>query len=239
MMSTYFLKPVHLLVVAAAAIALAVVAMSGGTGLANEVCASATLRDSYGFQLRGVFIPSTTQPSAVAPEHAQVEIAATGRMVFDGRGGVTAAYTESLGGSIIPGSGAGTYSVQPDCTGSLTLAEDDRTTPLDFTIMERGETIVLMVAEPGGVALGSDSRQGRAKRGQQRTENFPSESGLVPLIVGSPADRKWTQANEVHFPNPGLHAGNSQDESPGHLGIQGVRRRDKRWTTSPPLTAYS
>jgi hypothetical protein len=161
-MKSAHLKPAHLLVVAAAAIALAVAAMSGGTGLANEDCASATLHDSYGFQLRGVFIPSVADGSATEAGKTQIEIAATGRMVFDGRGRVTAAYAESFGGSIIPGSGAGTYSVQPDCAGSLTLTEDDRTTPLDFTIVERGDKIMLMVTEPGGVALGTASRQGKS-----------------------------------------------------------------------------
>ena len=83
-------------------------------------------------------------------------------MIFDGRGQVSAAYTESFGGTIIPGGGTGSYSVQPDCTGSLSLTENGRTTPLGFTIVERGEKVMLLVTEPGGVALGTASRQGKS-----------------------------------------------------------------------------
>jgi hypothetical protein len=137
-------------------------AVSAGAVGANDACTTATLRDSYGFQLRGVFIPSAAQPAGAQPDNTPIEIAATGRMTFDGRGHVTATYTESFGGSIIPGNGTGSYSVQPDCTGSLSLAENGRTTPLDFTIVERGDKVMLMVAEPGGVALGTASRQGKS-----------------------------------------------------------------------------
>jgi len=139
-----------------------VAAVSAGAGHAAEGCTTATLHDSYGFQLSGVFIPSAAETEATAPDDTRIEIAATGRMIFDGRGQVSAAYTESFGGTIIPGGGTGSYSVQPDCTGSLSLTENGRTTPLGFTIVERGEKVMLLVTEPGGVALGTASRQGKS-----------------------------------------------------------------------------
>jgi len=78
---------------------------------ADNVCSNATLKGTFAFTSTG-FI---TAPPALAGPFAIV-----GAQTFDGNGTLTAAATVSQNGNIIPVSIAGTYAVNPDCTGTLT-----------------------------------------------------------------------------------------------------------------------
>ena len=140
-------------------------ALSAGFGQASEGCTTAVLRDAYGFHISGAFIPSAVQPPDEDPDPTRIDIVVAGRMVFDGHGQLSTTFTESVGGRILPpGTATGTYSVRPDCTGSLTLENntDHHRAPAEFVIVEHGNTILLIITDTGAAALGTATRQGGA-----------------------------------------------------------------------------
>src|SRR5579864_9335971 len=78
----------------------------------DKGCSNATLRGTFAYTSTG-FI---TAPPAFAGPFAE-----TGTQSFDGRGGTTAAVTSSQNGNILPLTITGSYTVNPDCTGTMTL----------------------------------------------------------------------------------------------------------------------
>jgi len=70
--------------------------------------------------LRGTFAYTSTGSIATPPEIAGpfVEV---GTQTFDGSGGTTGSAMSSQNGNISPLTVAGTYTVNPDCTGTMTL----------------------------------------------------------------------------------------------------------------------
>jgi hypothetical protein len=95
---------------------------------AQAGCSNATLTGNYGFN----------NPGFTTPDHsvkgAEVPFASVGVLAFDGAGGISANYTLALRGGISPGqSGTGTYTVNSDCTGSISFP-----TIVDFNIVVIG-----------------------------------------------------------------------------------------------------
>jgi len=97
----------------------------------DKGCSNATLQGTFAYTSTG-FI---TAPPAIAGPFAE-----TGKQTFDGRGGTTAAVTLSQNGNILPVTITGTYTVNPDCTGTMTL----QVSPIDVTVH------VLFVIDDGG-----------------------------------------------------------------------------------------
>ena len=160
---THRLRSRRCIVPALAAIALLGV-FSARLGQASEGCTTAVLHEAYGIQFSGAFIPSAVQPPTAAPDSTRIDIVVAGRLVFDGRGLLSGTVTESVGGRIQPPATAtGTYSVRPDCTGSLTLENNTnhRRAPAEFVIVERGDKILLIITDAGAAALGTAERQGK------------------------------------------------------------------------------
>ena len=103
-----------------------------------SLCSVATLNATYGFQTSG------TIPSPVTP------IAATGTLTFDGLGGVSAEFTMSTIGIIPPPIFAfGTYTVNPNCTGSMAFTSGSSAfgSFFDLVIAESGKQILLIGAD--------------------------------------------------------------------------------------------
>ena len=84
---------------------------------ASNECTLATLTGSYGFTQTGFFnFPEAGGGGGYAPT-ADVGVA-----TFDGTGKFTANFTDSTNGKITTGlSAPGTYTVNSDCTGRLTI----------------------------------------------------------------------------------------------------------------------
>jgi hypothetical protein len=78
----------------------------------NKGCSDATLNGTFTYTNTG-FI---TAPPALAGPFAGV-----GTQTFDGKGATTATAMVSQNGNIIPVTIKGAYSVNPDCTGTLTV----------------------------------------------------------------------------------------------------------------------
>jgi hypothetical protein len=106
----------------------------------------ASLRGSFGFTSTGTLL---ALPAPSAGPFAEI-----GRQTFDGRGDNTeGAATFSANGNINHVTFDGTYVVNPDCTGSMTLfvLPLGRTITLDFVIDDDGtELRALLTSSPSG-----------------------------------------------------------------------------------------
>jgi len=79
---------------------------------AQNACDASSFLGGYGYALSGY--------SYDAQENLYI-LAGAGRMVADGKGGVTGTDTFSLDGTIAHRTYTGTYSMNEDCTGSIVL----------------------------------------------------------------------------------------------------------------------
>jgi hypothetical protein len=116
----------------------------------RRVCSEASLLGSFGFI-------STGNLNALPPPLAGpfVEV---GRQTFDGRGNTDGTATASANGNLRHFTLQGTYVVNPDCTGSMTLfvSPIGATVPLDFVIDDNGAEFLAITT--GGVTGNTESR---------------------------------------------------------------------------------
>jgi hypothetical protein len=115
-----------------------------------RVCSEASLRGSFAFLSTGNL---NALPAPLAGPFVEV-----GRQSFDGRGNTDGAATASPNGSVRPLTFQGTYVVNPDCTGSMTLFVSplNATVPLDFVIDGNGAEFLAITT--GGVTGNTESR---------------------------------------------------------------------------------
>jgi len=88
---------------------------------AQAGCSNASLNGPYGY-FHG-------RPSGAAGQKVLV-----GQIIADGKGNVVGSWTMSLNGAISDGNFTGTYSIAKNCTGTLTLSNEDQS-PADYTIV--------------------------------------------------------------------------------------------------------
>lgn len=108
-------------------------------------CSARTLRGVYEFSASGFNIVN----GAALPK-AIIET-----LVFDGRGGVlTPAVSLSINGTIIqpPQGNPGTYTVDADCTGTLTFADGPM---FDLHIAPYGKSVKMLQTNPNTVMQGT------------------------------------------------------------------------------------
>jgi hypothetical protein len=122
--------------------ALAVAASSAVTAKAS-VCNNSTIRGDYAYTIHGqVFIPNG--PTLL--------IDGLARTTFDGQGNLTELDAVAANGNVAPGwvVNVGTYSVNPDCTGTITVTNGNAPLiHLQIIISQSGNTIHEMVIDPG------------------------------------------------------------------------------------------
>ncbi len=96
----------------------------------NHKCSNASLQGSYGYTATGTLLPTGAPPPFAGP------FAEVGRQTFNGSGDTSGAATLSANGNTQKVTVSGTYTVNPDCTGSMTLnvAPLGVTSHLDFVI---------------------------------------------------------------------------------------------------------
>ena len=111
----------------------------------HKGCSNASLRGSFGFTNTGTNL-------ALPPPFAG-PIAQIGRQTFDGRGNTDATATLSANGNIVRVTVQGTYAVNPDCTGSMSLfvLPIGSTVNLDFVIDDDGAELRAIVTGAGTV----------------------------------------------------------------------------------------
>ena len=128
---------------------------------AGEVkeCSNATLRGSFGYTSTGTLLPSFVPPPFAGP------FAEVGRQTFDGKGNTNATGTLSANGNIFSRvTFEGTYTVNPDCTGSMTLSSSLGVSHADFVIDDDGTELRLLFTDSGVVESRVYSRQFRGGR---------------------------------------------------------------------------
>jgi hypothetical protein len=83
---------------------------------ASSGCTNAALAGNYAFSNPGFTTPTKSVTGEEDP------FATVGVLAFDGVGGVSVSYTLAFKGKISPGqTGTGTYTVNSDCTGSISF----------------------------------------------------------------------------------------------------------------------
>jgi hypothetical protein len=120
-------------------------AMTASSALAAQprACGNETIKGAYAFTLRGqIFLPdgSTLVLDGVA------------KQTFDGNGHFTQVDAVADNGVLTLGwrPGSGTYSVNPDCTGTQTLSVDGLPDlHLQFIVSQSGRKIRQVVTDPG------------------------------------------------------------------------------------------
>jgi hypothetical protein len=128
-----------------AAVTALVLGMGPRAKADGKRCSEANLRGTFAYTSTG-FIVAAPIPAIVGPS------AEVGTQYFDGKGGVTFTFNSSKNGSIGPGTGTGTYTVNDDdCTGTFTEASDGFTSHFSFAIDKSGEEFQAICQDTGVV----------------------------------------------------------------------------------------
>ena len=117
---------------------------------------------SFGFTSIGTLLDSFVPPPFAGP------LAEVGRQTFDGKGHTDATATLSSNGNINKVTIEGTYTVNPDCTGAMTLdiSPFGSTVHADFVIADDGAELRAIVSESGVIESRVYSRQFRRGRNE-------------------------------------------------------------------------
>jgi hypothetical protein len=124
-----------------------------------SACSDSTLRGSYAFTIHG---------SIILPDGSILLVDGLAKQTFDGNGNFTQVDAVAVGGNLPPGwrPGSGTYSVNPDCTGTQTIViPDNPDVHLQFIVAQSGNTIHQVVIDPG-VAATAEGERVRASKGK-------------------------------------------------------------------------
>jgi hypothetical protein len=120
------------------------------------VCSNSTIQGRYAFTLHGtIFLPTG----------GTLLIDGIALQAFDGRGNVTQVDAVADNGNLAPGwrPGAGSYSVNPDCTGTETLVVPGMPDlHLQMIVAQSGNTIHQVVIDPG-IATTAEGERIRAR----------------------------------------------------------------------------
>jgi hypothetical protein len=118
----------------------------------DKGCSNATLKGTFGVTNTGLI---------VAPPQFAGAFAGVGTQIFDGKGGTNATATVSANGNIVKVTITGTYTVNPDCTGFMTLniSPVGVTNHATFVIVDDGAEIRAINTDPGSVITTVIQRQ--------------------------------------------------------------------------------
>jgi hypothetical protein len=109
-----------------------------------SACSNSTIRGSYAFTIHGTLF---------LPNGSTVVVDGIDKITFDGKGNFTQVDAVAMNGILdAPGfrPGTGTYSVNPDCTGTQTIVVPGLPDlHLQFIVAQSGNTIHQVVIDPG------------------------------------------------------------------------------------------
>ena len=122
---------------------LVVVGFQSSTAHASA-CSNLTIKGTYAFTIHGtVFLPGGAPP---------LLIDGLAKPTFDGNGIITQLDAVAVNGNVAPGwrLSTGTYSVNPDCTGTQTIViPGNPDLHTQIVVAQSGNTIHGMVIDPG------------------------------------------------------------------------------------------
>jgi hypothetical protein len=118
-------------------------AMSSSLTAHASACSNSTIQGTYVFTIHGqVFLP----------DGSTLLIDGLAKTTFDGNGNLTQLDAVAVNGNVAPGwaSNTGTYSVNPNCTGTFTVTNGNQPpVHLQMIVAQSGNTIHDMVIDPG------------------------------------------------------------------------------------------
>jgi hypothetical protein len=122
---------------------------------AAKECSKANVHGIFGYSSTGTLLDSYV-PAPYAGPFGEV-----GRQAFDGRGNTSGTATTSSNGNIAPVTFQGTYTVNPDCTGSMTLnvSPFDSVVHADFVIDDDGAQLRAIGTDSGLIETRVYSKQ--------------------------------------------------------------------------------
>lgn len=130
--------------VCAAALLLTFDAVSGE---AKALCTTRSIEGNYAYLVSGTNVGGGP-------------VAAVGLVIADGEGSLTAGDTVSANGQIIRRMITGTYTVNDDCTGTVTFTDQfGLTTHLDFVLSQGYQELNFIQTDPGTVTTGIGRKQ--------------------------------------------------------------------------------
>ena len=150
------------------AVALAVVALgiAPAAKAADKGCSNASLEGTFAFSSTGYIIAAPIPP--IIGPYAEV-----GTQTFDGRGGVTFASNVSQNGNASSGPATGSYTVNPDCTGTFTQGTPMFTAHFSFVLEDSTNGFRAICLDPGTAITRIGRRQFPV--GDWRNEGFAAE----------------------------------------------------------------
>ena len=107
-------------------------------------CSNSTIRGSYAFTIHGQIFP----PDGSAP----LTVDGLAKTTYDGNGNLTQLDAVAINGNVAPGwaHNKGTYSLKPDCTGTMTVSNGNNPlVHLQLVVARSGNTIHDVVIDPG------------------------------------------------------------------------------------------
>jgi hypothetical protein len=116
-------------------------------------CDVTSLKDAYGYSLSGTAYDSS---------YYTYLFTAAGRLVSDGAGNITAADTMSMDGTTVRRAITGTYTVNADCTGSVTFANSSLNQHFDFVITDNLKEVDMVMTDDGFMLTGKMRQQNPA-----------------------------------------------------------------------------
>ncbi len=114
---------------------------------AQAACSNATLSGTYGALVSGYLL---TGPDG-APLAAPVPRFAVNLITADGEGNITRAGTQNAGGTVSQNPGAGTYTVNADCTFTVTYASTVLTAHLAGVLVAGGSKAFVISTDANAV----------------------------------------------------------------------------------------
>lgn len=126
------------------------------TGYAG--CSNATIQGTYAFTIHGTILNL---------DGSTLLVDGLAKTTFDGKGNLTQLDAVAVNGNVAPGwaSNTGTYSVNPDCTGTFTVTNGNLpAVHLQMIVSHSGNTIHDMVTDPGFATTAEAERVGVPKQ---------------------------------------------------------------------------
>jgi hypothetical protein len=134
--------------------AVAALCATGSLRAETPACDASSLKGAFGYRLSG-FVYDTRGYMYI--------LGAAGRMVSDGGGSVTGADTYSFDGTIVKRQYTGSYTVNADCTGSLTVTDSSGSGgSFDFVIVAGGAEVEVVETDSGYALTGTLKQQAAA-----------------------------------------------------------------------------
>ncbi|HEY4845103.1 MAG TPA: hypothetical protein VII89_05365 [Candidatus Dormibacteraeota bacterium] len=182
--------------------ALLAPAGSSPKALAAEGCGVRSLHGAYGYAFQGQVIP---------PGTTEFDTAIAGRIVFDAHGGLSGSEWDSANGFQETLTFTGSYSIQPDCTGTAALVNSNgRTDHITLGLIEGGQEFNFTVTDPGVVITGQPSRLGISRCTDRSLSGVfnatASGSDFTPAGVENGDDSLFFS---IHFDGHGHESGSA------------------------------